>query len=1584
MTPEDLLAQLKNRNVSLSIAGGDLLMRGRGRALEPTWLAQIREHKQALMELVAAGADAPAPPAVPAIPADCREITPQMLPLVALGAADIERIVGAVPGGAANVQDIYPLAPLQEGILFHHLLEGDADPYRLQMVFGFDRRETLERYIEGLRALLQRHDILRTAIQWEGLPQPVQVVWRRADLPVRELPPAADGENLVARLQAHADGCALDVRQAPLLRVFVARDPACGRWVMLQLFHHLVMDHLTLEVAHEEILAHMRGAADRLPPPVPYRDFVVHSRRSVSEEQHEAFFREMLAGVDETTAPFGLLDARGDGSRMAEASHTLDAALARRMRVQARAAGVGTASLCHVAWALVLARLSGRSDVVFGTLMLGRMHADGHARGLGLFINTLPLRVRVDRCSAIDALRDTHAWLGRLLRHEHASLALAQRCSGVAAPAPLFTALLNYRYGVDESRGGAPGDGEVMWLGARERTNYPLSLSVDDLGEGFGLHAMVHESVNPSRVCAYMRQALQELVDALQERPQRPIADIDPMPPQERQQVVAAWNATRVSYPDAERCLHELVEAQAARTPLAVAVVDGDRQLSFNELERRANRLAHHLRGLGVGADVRVAICMERSVEMVVALLAVLKAGGAYVPLDPGYPAERLAFMAADCGAAVLLTHAAVGATLRAAFGSVPVADLQADAARWADMPADAAPSGAGATSRSLAYVIYTSGSTGRPKGAMNEHRGVVNRLLWMQQAYRLDAGDAVLQKTPFSFDVSVWEFFWPLLAGARLVMARPDGHKDPAYLAEVIAREGITTLHFVPSMLQLFVDSGAAAHCGGLRRVFCSGEALPGALARRTRECLPHAALYNLYGPTEAAVDVTAWACDAPRLPDNTPIGRPIANTTIYLLDAANRPVPVGVPGELHIGGVQVGRGYLNRPELSAERFVADPFGGSADARLYKTGDLARWLPDGSIEFLGRNDHQLKLRGFRIELPEIEARLLEHPAVQDAVVTAQTRDGDTRLVAYAVPSAQQAGAVQRLLALRAAGDTEGAATFELPNGQTVFHQNRGETEFLYEEIFGERIYLKHGIRLDGAACIVDVGANIGLFTLFAARHCAGATIHAFEPIPPVLRSLRLNAAVHAPNARVHGCALGASPGRESFNFYPHNTVVSGRVSAAGQAREAVAAFVQRQLQRGVSEALVDELVDDRLVSEQIDCEVRTLSQVIDADGIGRIDLLKVDVESAEEAVLHGIAPAHWPRIGQVVMEVHDVEGRLARIVSLLRGQGFEVRAEQDPTLRETALHDVYARRPGWAFGESVAPQDDPGWASPQALQAQLRGFLQQRLPAFMLPSSIVLLPRMPLTPNGKLDRHALPSPDAGAFAIRTFEPPRGHTETALARLWCELLKIERVGRHDSFFELGGHSLLAVRLIARVQQSLGVQLGLAQLFDQPRLEAIARQLDAAAPAEAASIPPIERHAPLPLSFAQQRLWVLSQMNGVSRAYHVPVALLLHGVLDRSALIRALDRIVARHEALRTSFPLVGGEPVQRIAPADSGFALREHDLADEPERDAQLQALMAEEAQARFDLASGPLVRGRLVALGARRHVLLVTLHHIV
>ena len=495
-----------------------------------------------------------------------------------------------------------------------------------------------------------------------------------------------------------------------------------------------------------------------------------------------------------------------------------------------------------------------------------------------------------------------------------------------------------------------------------------------------------------------MLEHLETLLAGIALKPEQPLGMLSLLSVAAREQILVEWNQTSRAY-DQDCCLHELFEAQVARAPDAPAITFEDGHLTYRQLNERANQLARHLQRLGVGPEVPVGVLMERSLEMVIALYAILKAGGAYVPLEPTYPRERLQLMLNDLCVPVVLTQGRFAGLL--SEHSAQVVALDDGWSTFAGEPVDNL--GVVLTPLNVAYVMYTSGSTGRPKGVMNTHLGICNRLLWMQEAYRLNAADTVLQKTPFSFDVSVWEFFWPLLTGARLVVAKPGGHRDNAYLIDLIKREQVTTLHFVPSMLQVFLEDERARECASVKRVICSGEALSRELQERYYERMP-GELHNLYGPTEAAVDVTYWACERETLRRVVPIGRPIANTQIYILDQRLEAMPVGVAGELFIGGVNLARGYLNRAELTAEKFIPHPYSRQEGERLYRTGDVVRWLADGNIEYLGRLDRQVKIRGFRIELEEIRLAVMQHPDVKEAVISTHRNSIEDRcLVAYII-----------------------------------------------------------------------------------------------------------------------------------------------------------------------------------------------------------------------------------------------------------------------------------------------------------------------------------------------------------------------------------------------------------------------------------------------------------------------------------------------------------------------------------------------------------------------------------------------------
>jgi amino acid adenylation domain-containing protein len=945
------------------------------------------------------------------ISADCDKLTPEMLPLAQLDQDSINRIIARTPGGLPNIQDIFGLLPMQEGILFHHILTNDGDPYLLVGQVLFPDRALLDRYLTLLQKIVDRHDILRTSILWDELCEPVQVVWRKAQLSITDivLDPAEGpaAEQMARRFDPNRTR--IDLTQAPLLRVAVAQDPDSGQWILTHLLHHLVGDDSALEFQSREIGALLIGNMDEFGPVQSFRALVAQARLGVDRKEHERFFTQLLKDIDEPTAPFCLQDIHCDGSRMHKAYLPLEPALSVRLRASARRLGVSVATLCHVAWGLVVARTSGRQDIVFGTVLLNSISVDeDNAPATGRYINTLPMRMSIDDMPIVERVHEIQELLADLLRHEHASLALTQRCSGVAAPAALFTTLLNYRHNPDTphasasliTNAAANPLQDVIFFRAESRTHYPITLSVEDYGQEIGLTAQVAPSLSPERICGYMRTALDQLANALEQAPETPIRTLDILPAEERHRLLVEWNDTASPYP-ADQCVHQLFEAQAALTPKAIAVVQEGEELSYADLNARANQLARYLRALGVSTESRVAVCMERRPYLIVGLLGVLKAGGTYVPLDPHNPPDRLSFMLKDCTPAVLLADPA-GRRALPDYGA-PCLDLT-DSEPWSAMPTtnlDLAR--IGPTPSDLAYIIYTSGSMGWPKGVAVPHRAVI--CLVMNNNYAdIAPNDRVAFASNPAFDASTFEIWAPLLNGASMVPISKEDLLTPHRLGQTLKAYGITVMWLTTGLFNQY-----CAHMGealsGLRIVIFGGDASNVSVTREFMKMYPSTHLLHAYGPTESTTFASTFCVNQFDDIENAaslPIGRPISNTRLYVLDARGSPVPIGVMGELYVGGNGVALGYLNRPELTAERFLPDPFNPELGTRMYRTGDLVRYRPDGNLEFLGRNDLQVKIRGFRIELGEIETRLTEYPGISGAAVMArEDKPGYKRLVAY-------------------------------------------------------------------------------------------------------------------------------------------------------------------------------------------------------------------------------------------------------------------------------------------------------------------------------------------------------------------------------------------------------------------------------------------------------------------------------------------------------------------------------------------------------------------------------------------------------
>jgi amino acid adenylation domain-containing protein len=925
-----------------------------------------------------------------------------------------------------DLEDIYPLSPMQKGMLFHTLLDPDAGVYFEQL--GCQLRGDLraEMFRRAWQRVTDRHQVLRTGFNWESLDRPMQLVHRRVELPwdAQDWRGLADADR-AARLEAYlaADrrrGFALDC--PPLMRMALLRLADDAHYFVWS-HHHLLLDGWSSPVLLGEVFACYQAFAEGeepdLSPLRPYRDYVAWAQRQ-DLSRTEGYWRRVLKGF---AAPTPLPAGRDGGPPAdgeldyAEQQTLLSAGTTRRLQAVAQRHRLTLHTLVQGAWAVLLARSSGEDEVVFGTTVSGRNpEVAGVESIVGLLVNTLATRVPVP------ANEPLVAWLRRLQdeqaqarQYDYTPLADVLAWSNVPHGTPLFETLFVFEnYPVDRALGEPDGSLRRMGLEASdvrvfERTNYPLTAIVGP-GPELVLRLAYETRRLDAPAVARLLHRWKDLLEGVAGNPDRRLGEL-PLSSDDERHALVEWG-TGPAAPAADRCVHELFAEQAARTPGAVAVESGPDQVTYAELNRRSHRLALRLRRMGVGPEVRVGLCLGRSIELATAVLAVLKAGGAYLPLDPAYPRERLAFMLADARAPVLVTKERWRDRLPAGAAGV----VYLDAAE--DLPDGDGATGPATWPDNLAYVIYTSGSTGRPKGVMMTHRCLANLLSWQLRAPTFAPGRRVLQFTSPSFDVSFQEMFSTWLSGGTLVIAPDDVRADAARLAGFLREQRVGRL-FLPyvALRHLAEAAGGGTVLESLREVITAGEQLrvtPGLAAFFGGPDGP--TLHNQYGPSESHV-VTAFTLDEPpaRWPALPPIGRPIANARAYVLGAGMRLLPVGVPGELYLGGVALGRGYLGQADLTAERFVPDPFGPSG-SRLYRTGDRARWRADGELEFLGRVDQQLKVRGFRVEPGEVEAAVRQHPAVRDAAVAAWEQEaGDRRLVIYVVAAAGEPPSVSEL-----------------------------------------------------------------------------------------------------------------------------------------------------------------------------------------------------------------------------------------------------------------------------------------------------------------------------------------------------------------------------------------------------------------------------------------------------------------------------------------------------------------------------------------------------------------------------------------
>ena len=1629
----------------------------------------------------------------------------------------------ALPDTLPEDSFVFPVTFAQQRMWFLNRLQPGSTFYNSPWSLRLAGPLNVPALEQSLGEIVRRHEILRTTFSVQD-GEPVQVVTPSKDfcLPVLDLSKTAGPEAEAKRVALEETRRLMDLEKGPLMRAELLRIGPEDH-VLLIMIHHIIFDGWSRRVLSGEMADLYEAFSSGKPSPLPdlalqYGDYAVWQQKLLSGSQTTKqldYWKRQLEG-----APL-VLELPIDRLRPAIATYrgarrrvVLPNALLEDLRELSRAEGVTLFMTLLAVFNIVLSRYTAQEDILVGTPVAGRNRVEIE-KLIGLFINSLALRTDLTgdptfrellsrvRETTLSAYANQDVPFERLVEELHVERDLSRN--------PVFQVMLILQNIPGKPKGLANITTSVFTDGA-ETSKMDLMLfaieRADHLETTFEYNTDLFDESTISRLQEHFRIMLEAVV----KNPGQRISQFEILAPEERQQLLGAWNETSMAYPR-ERALHELWERQAEQTPQAIALICGDRQLTYQQLNAQANQVARALAKRGAGPETLVAICIDRTPEMLAGLLGILKAGGAYLPLDPEYPKDRLGYILEDAQASLLVTMASLRDMLPEFAGQRLYLDT--DRPEIAAEPEENLPHSAGPDN--TAYVLYTSGSTGKPKGVQLTHRNVVNFLSSMQHRPGITADDTLLAVTTLSFDIAGLELYLPLVTGARVVLASRDQARDAGELLALMDRWNVTILQATPVTWWMLLEAGWN---GNPRlKALCGGEALPADLAGQLVDRCGE--LWNMYGPTET----TIWSSiyQVQQKPQGTvsigrvSIGRPIGNTTMYVLDAHDRPQPVGVAGELYIGGDGVGRGYWKRPELTAEKFLADPF--RPGERMYRTGDLARFLPDGNLQYLSRADFQVKLRGFRIELGEIEAVLDRHPLVsQSVVLLREDEPGLQRLVAYVVPAPEKEDTSQQETlseeqvsqwaitwdASYSEGGNVQDATLNLSGWNSSYtHQPIPPEEMrAWVDSTVERILALHPNK------VWEIGCGTGLL-LFRIAKSAGH-YHGTDVSQTALTFIRRQ--LQRPEFSLFPVSLtqrpaherGSGAGEEQFDLVIVNSVIqyfpnvgylvrvleSAVESVASEGSVFIGDVRNLRLLKEFHTSVQwfqspDSLAKDQFL-QRVALEVQQEGELlIDPDfflalrkRIPRISRVEIQLKRGlarnemtrfrYDVTLHVGKPVastatpatldwkklDWKKLGLNLNSLCEMlretqpetlvisgvpDSRLTPEIALLQLLKQEDGTPTVGELRATLSHQPHA--PGlepedlWALEQElpyrleIRPAQSPGtfdvlfrrqgpdsgqsdstvrfpsetetvrpWENYAnnplrqqqitSLVPQVREWLTGKLPDYMVPSAFVLLEAIPLSLNGKVNRRALPAPEFTQDANTAHIEPRTEIEKRVAGIWSEVLHISRIGVEDNFFSLGGHSLLATQVMSRLKNLFQVDLPLRTIFELPSVAELAKRIEDLRREELGpDLPALKRvphQGPIPLSFTQQRLWFLHQMEPLNTAYNIPYIVRLAGKLEAAVLEQSINEILRRHESLRTHFEIVDGEPTQVIEPWTM-LPLTITDLNGTPpeQREAAARLEAKSEATRPFPLSTGPLFRARLFRLDHEDHVLVLTTHHI-
>ncbi|HYP26349.1 MAG TPA: amino acid adenylation domain-containing protein, partial [Blastocatellia bacterium] len=1514
---------------------------------------------------------------------------------------------------------------------FINKLRGAGGEYNIPVGLRFRGELDVSALERAVNTIVERHESLRTRFE-EIDGEPVQVIEPvlRIPMPVEDLS-GSDEQTRLERLAALEQERLepFDLARGPLLRVRLLKLSE-REYVFSETMHHITSDAWTWGVFHRELMtlydAYRQGLDNPLKPlTAQYADFAVRQREwleSGALDEGLRYWKRQLEGIPArlelpTDRPRQAMQTFAAELCQTELSVEQVAALKQLSR-ENQATLYMTLS---AAFGVLLQRYSGQDDVVVGSPIANRLDAQSE-KMIGFFVNMLVMRMRIKpelsfrqllaevRDTAFDAYQHPNIPFERLVEELSPSRSLNVT--------PVFQVVFSLQRMPWE---GGPQGGllEVEpFLADEAQVRFDLEVYAWDTEGRINFRWLYNRDLFDRWRMEQMARHYMRVLEAALSDPEQQIGSIDLLGEEERGRILEEWNRTAREIPQAT--LTELFEEQVRKRPDDVAVVCADQTLSYRELNERANQLARYLRRLGVGPEARVALCVERGLEMVVGFLGVLKAGGAYVPLDTSYPVERLAFMLEDAQATVLLAHEKLKPILPLCANKVVELDSE-----WEQI---AQESGENLKdlfdSRNLAYVMYTSGSTGKPKGVMITHQAII-RLVINTDYVDLRETDRIAQVANASFDAVTFEIWGALLNGASVVLIDKPTALSPADLSRKLKDEKITAMFLTTALFNQVAQAVDGAF-SGLRYLLFGGEAVDPQWPGRVLKDGAPKHLLHVYGPTETTT-FSSWFLinEIEEGAETIPIGRPIANTKAYVLDSRLEPAPVGVVGEVYIGGAGLARGYLGRPTLTAERFVANPFGEPGE-RMYRTGDLARWREGGDIEFVGRGDQQVKLRGFRIEPGEIEATLKAHPRVQDALVTVRGQSEQKQLLGYVIARQDEAEQAQAQASHIEHWQQLYETTYRQGEASTGdFNITGWNSSYTGQPIPAEemRIWVNETVarlRALDPQRVIEIGCGTGLLLTRLAASCekyvgldfsdeALGQLGAYLKHREDLRHVELRRGLAHDLSFLPDDSCDLAIINSTVQYFPDGDYLlealseAVRVTRAGghvfvgdvrslQLIEAYHASVQLykapdemslgELKQRVRDAHrnEEELTVDPALFEELRrrwAKVGRVQSQLKAGGYdNELSRFRYDVTIRLGAKEEAASPQRWvdwDEAGQweALLErelasngEHSVglrgvrDGRVAGAVETVRllqseetalSNAGQVRAaaaqargaDPDAVMRmgerlgvpvlwrgftASGVYDVVFR-PQWVESSrlGVAPKSyykryvnalAPNGGGLK-LGRQLQEDLRQKLPDYMVPSAIMLVPAWPLTPNGKIDRQALPLPQQQRD--KQYREPLTPQEELLCEIFADVLGLERVGVNEDFFELGGHSLMATRLVSRIRAQLGAEVAIQTVFEAPTVEHLSARLQEVKTHRPALTPQV-RPQPLPLSFAQQRLWFIDRLEGASSEYNATLALRLEGERDEEALGKAIQTIVDRHESLRSRFEEVDGVPAQVIEP----------------------------------------------------------------